>query len=72
MNEQMGGGTGKAKKEEGAAAINRLLYNIVLRCTKEDGVRPYFDIGVWGYGGAAQVPSRPCVLRGVLHRMHSS
>ncbi|MFQ5855308.1 MAG: vWA domain-containing protein [Anaerolineae bacterium] len=55
MEETIAGGTGEKKKQAVADAINRLLYNIVLRCTKEDGVRPYFDIGVWTYGGASQV-----------------
>lgn len=51
MNEPIAGGTGEEKKKVVADAINRLLYNCVLRCTKEDGVRPYFDIGVWSYSG---------------------
>lgn len=51
MNEPIAGGTGEGKKQVVADAVNRLLYNCVLRCTKEDGVRPYFDIGVWTYGG---------------------
>jgi hypothetical protein len=32
-----------------------LLYNLVLRCTKESGVYPYFDIGVWSYSGSDSV-----------------
>lgn len=54
MNEPIAGGT-KAKKDEVADAVQRLLYNTVLRCTKEDGVRPYFDTGVWTYGGSSDV-----------------
>lgn len=53
MDEPIGGGTGAGagdkKKQVVADAINRLLYNAVLRCAKEDGVRPYFDVGVWSY-----------------------
>jgi zinc-ribbon domain len=45
------------KKQAVADAINRLLYNTVLRCAKEDGVRPYFDIGVFGYGVDGRVQS---------------
>lgn len=38
-------------KAQGAAdALNRCLANIVMRCTKDEGVRDYFEIGVWGYG----------------------
>ncbi|MCP4660858.1 MAG: VWA domain-containing protein [bacterium] len=38
------------KKHAAAYAVNRLLHNTLVRCTKEDGVRPYFDVGVFGYG----------------------
>jgi hypothetical protein len=39
------------KKADGVAdAINRLLQNLVIRCTKEEGVRDYFYVGVIGYG----------------------
>jgi hypothetical protein len=55
MEEPMAGGTGEKKKQVVADAINRLLYNTVLRCAKEDGVRPYFYIGVWSYGGDDEV-----------------
>lgn len=38
-------------KAQGAAdSLNRCLANIVMRCTKDEGVRDYFDVGVWGYG----------------------
>jgi hypothetical protein len=57
MEEPIAGGTGQKKKDMVADAINRLLYNIILRCGKEGGVRPYFDIGVWGYGGTSDVRS---------------
>ena len=55
MEEPIAGGTGEKKKQVVADAINRLLYNTVLRCSKEDGVRPYFDIGVWSYDGTGGV-----------------
>src|SRR6266508_4510824 len=55
MEEPIAGGTGEKKKQVVADAINRLLYNTVLRCAKEDGVRPYFDVGVWSYGGNEEV-----------------
>lgn len=44
---------GKQTKAQGVAdAINRLLSTIVIRCTKEEGARDYFDVGVLGYGEA--------------------
>lgn len=55
MDEPIAGGTGEKKKQVVADAINRLLYNTVLRCSKEDGVRPYFHIGVWSYDGLGGV-----------------
>jgi len=35
--------------------LNRTLMNLVTRCTKADGIRDYFEVGVLGYGaqGAA-------------------
>ena len=51
MSDQMSGTT--KKKADGVAdAINRLLKNLVIRCSKPE-VRDYFDIGVIGYGNAA-------------------
>lgn len=43
--------SGKSKAEFVADALNRTLMNLVTRCTKAEGVRDYFDIGVLGYGG---------------------
>jgi hypothetical protein len=51
MEEPIAGGTGEKKKQVVADAVNRLLYNTILRCAKEDGVRPYFSVGIWSYGG---------------------
>ena len=56
MARRIAGGE-QQKKQAVADAINRLLYNTVLRCAKEDGVRPYFDMGVFGYGVDGQVQS---------------
>lgn len=43
--------SGKSKAEFVADALNRTLMNLVTRCTKAEGVRDYFEIGVLGYGG---------------------
>lgn len=56
MARRIAGGE-QQKKQAVSDAINRLIYNTVLRCAKEDGVRPYFDIGVFGYGVEGQVQS---------------
>ena len=47
------GGTLRSKSQEAADAINRQIYELIYRCTKTDGVRDYFDIGIIGYGAAA-------------------
>ncbi len=44
------GGTLRSKSQEAADAINRQIYELIYRCTKSDGVRDYFDIGIIGYG----------------------
>jgi hypothetical protein len=31
-----------------AEALNRLLYEIAIKCAKEEGIRNYYDIGVIG------------------------
>lgn len=40
----------KTKAEGVALALNNLLRNLVITCSKSDGVRNYFDICVIGYG----------------------
>ena len=43
--------SGKSKAEFVSDALNRTLVNLVTRCTKSEGVRDYFEVGVLGYGG---------------------
>lgn len=40
----------RSKAQFVADALNRTLTTLITRCTKADGVRDYFDIGVIGYG----------------------
>ena len=40
----------KTKAQFVADVLNRTFMNLVTRCTKADGVRDYFHIGVLGYG----------------------
>lgn len=47
------GGTLRSKSQEASDAINRQIYELIYRCTKSDGVREYFDIGIIGYGTEA-------------------
>src|SRR5687768_2341443 len=41
---------GQTKAQAVSDAVNRLLQNLVNRCTRSDGVRDYFSVGVIGYG----------------------
>jgi hypothetical protein len=40
----------KTKAQFVADVLNRTLMNLVTRCTKADGIRDYFEVGVIGYG----------------------
>ena len=42
---------GRSKAEFVSDALNRTLMNLIGRCTKSEGVRDYFEVGVIGYGG---------------------
>lgn len=41
---------GVPKSEGVANALNNLLRNLIITCSKSDGVRNYFHVGVIGYG----------------------
>lgn len=49
MNERMS--TGRSKADFVADVLNKTIYTLVTNCTKSDGVRNYFDIGIVTYGG---------------------
>jgi hypothetical protein len=42
--------SGPTKAQAIADAINKLLQNLCIKCAREEGVRPYFHVGVIGYG----------------------
>lgn len=74
MNETWAG-TGTSKADQLALAVNRLLGNAVLLCSKgDDRVHDYFDVGIIGYAqGAAPVlhgstAERPLLSIGELAR----
>ena len=41
---------GKRKADGVADAINKLITNLSIKCTKSEGVRDYYDVGVISYG----------------------
>lgn len=49
MDEKMG--AGRSKSQFVADALNRTLMNLITRCTKAEGTRDYFHVGVLAYGG---------------------
>ncbi len=62
MEEQMSGGS--TKSEFVADVLNHTIAETIVRCTKADGVRDYFDIGVIGYGGGKVGPAFGGALSG--------
>lgn len=52
MSDPLGGHSGRSKADGLADAINRLLLELTIRCTKNqsEGIRNYYDVGVLGYG----------------------
>ena len=58
-----------SKAKEATDAINRQIYEIIYRCTKTEGVRDYFEIGIIGYGSKSDtaeslLPNSTGVFRG--------
>jgi hypothetical protein len=54
MDERMT--TGKTKADFVADVLNKTIQTLVVSCTKADGVRSYFDVGVLGYSGDRAAP----------------
>ncbi len=50
MNDPHGRNSDKSKAETVADAINRIIANIIIQCSKNEGVYDYFGISVIGYG----------------------
>lgn len=44
---------GRSKAEFVSDVLNRTLYTLITNCSKADGVRRYFDVGVLAYSGSA-------------------
>src|SRR6266542_2223805 len=57
MADPFAGGQGRSKADELATILNRLLASLVIRCSKDEGVRDYFEVGVLGYGGGKVAPA---------------
>ena len=57
MADPFAGSAGRSKADELATILNRLLASLVIRCSKDEGVRDYFEVGVFGYGGSGVRPA---------------
>jgi hypothetical protein len=55
MEDPLGGGNGKRKADALADAMNRLLQNLVIKCTRSEGPWDYYDVGVIGYGSDRKI-----------------
>ena len=44
--------TGRSKADFVADVLNKTLYTLITTCSKADGVRNYFDVGVIAYAGS--------------------
>jgi hypothetical protein len=68
MDEEMAGG--RVKSEFVADVLNQTLAETIVRCTKSDGVRDYFDIGVVGYSDETVASAFGGKLKnGILHKI---
>jgi hypothetical protein len=64
MQDQIGSGEGQRKCDVVADALNRLLSELTIKCAKEEGVRDYFYVSVFGYGGSGVNPALTGTLAG--------
>lgn len=56
MADKIGGSIDDKSKAQGLSdAINRLLQNLIIRCTRAEGVRDYYDVSIIGYGANSGV-----------------
>ena len=49
MTEALAGQNGQPKKDQAAAAINRVIDTLSQRCSQGESIRDYFHIGILGY-----------------------
>jgi hypothetical protein len=65
MQDPFGGSVSTKSKAAGLSdAINRLLQNLVIKCTKSEGIRDYYYVGVLGYGSNGVNPAFGGTLAG--------
>src|SRR5262249_58016414 len=63
---------GRWKASFVADVLNKTLYTLVTSCSKSDGVRNYFDVGVIAYGGSdVSTGFGGALADGIVHPIHS-
>ena len=63
---------GRSKASFVADVLNKTLYTLVTSCSKSDGVRNYFDVGVISYGGSQVASGFGGALSGeIVHPIHA-
>jgi len=63
---------GRSKANFVADVLNKTLYTLVTTCSKSDGVRNYFDVGVLAYGGSEVASGFGGTLSdGIVHPIHA-
>ncbi len=55
MADPQGGNPGKSKAQSVADAINRIIQNLIIQCSRGDGVLDYFCCSVIGYGASINI-----------------
>ncbi len=57
MSDVFGAGDARLRKADTLAdVVNRTLHDLVIRCTKSEEIRNYYDIAILGYGGSTELP----------------
>lgn len=65
MDERME--TEQSKAQFVADVLNKTLYQLIIRCTRADGVRNYFDVGVIAYGNTVRSGFSGALSGKILH-----
>src|SRR5207244_10933068 len=64
---------GRSKAAFVADVLNKTLYTLITSCSKSDGGRNYFDVGVLAYAGSQVTSGFGCALcGGAVHPLAAS
>src|SRR6266852_996145 len=57
MGDVFGAGDARLRKADTLAdVVNRTLHDLVIRCTKSEEIRNYYDVVILGYGASTELP----------------